>query len=228
MYPRLGRQLMGMCLLGLLVLSLPITPALMFASLDAGIELREPVFGASFDAVAPPAAIVVLGGDGGFGRAQGAIFGGAQLGALSLERVRAGAALQRRTGLPVLITGGALRDDSPPIAALMARSMQDSFNTEVRWIEPRSSETWENAEFTAPMLAREGIKSVYLVTHPWHMRRALVAFGHFGITAWPAPTSLAMPPRLTLDQLLPSVTAWHDSYLAIHEWVGFAVYALRG
>ena len=54
----------------------------------------------------PPQAIVILGGDTLRGASQTPIV---HLGPLSLERVRAGALLARRTGLPILVTGGRLR-----------------------------------------------------------------------------------------------------------------------
>ena len=238
-YPKAGQRLLGVCLLLLLVLALPITPALMFHALESGILLRRPAMPADFPAVvvSPPAAstasttrpgaIVILGGDGSFGRVGGAIFGGAQPGSLSLERLRAGAALQRRVGLPILLTGGASNQGEIPISVLMRQSLQDDFKAEAQWVEPRSANTWQNAEFTAEILAREGITSVYVVTHAWHMRRALIAFRHFGITVWPAPVSLAIYDGAKLEMFQPSVTAWLDSYLAMHEWVGCAVYAIR-
>lgn len=226
--PRLGMRLMGLSLLALLVLALPVTPALLFAGLEGGIVLRQPAPGTTTSVVPAPGAIVILGGDGSFGLADGAIFGGPQPGNLSLERLRAGASLQRRTGLPILLTGGASTVASVPISVLMRQSLQDDFRGQVKWVEIRSANTWENAEFTAAILAREGITSAYVVTHPWHLRRALIAFRHFGITVWPAPVSLADFDGIKLEMFQPSVTAWLDSYLALHEWVGCAFYALRG
>ncbi len=264
-YPKAGLRLVGVCLLLLLVLALPITPALMFNALESGILLTRPPSPESRPQVDPlavvvppaaaasppmaalltrspptaelltrspavpalPRAIVILGADGSFGRVGGAIFGGAQPGSLSLERLRAGAALQRRTNLPILLTGGALNPGSIPISVLMRQSLQDDFKAQAQWVEPRSADTWENAEFTAAILAREGITSVYVVTHSWHMRRALIAFHHFGITVWPAPVSLAAYEGIKLEMFQPSVTAWLDSYFAMHEWVGCAVYSIR-
>lgn len=233
-YPKVGQRLLGLCLVGLLVLALPITPAILFGALEKGISLTSaasgqplPVGVLALPAVAPQA-IVILGGDGSLGRASGAIFGGAQPGNLSLERLRAGAALQRRGGLPILLTGGVVNANSLPISILMRQSLEDDFKAQAQWIEPLSNDTWENAEFTAAILAREGITSVYVVTHAWHMRRALIAFRHFGIAVSPAPVSLEAYEGISLDMFQPSVKAWLDSYLALHEWVGCAFYALRG
>lgn len=171
-----------------------------------------------------PGAIVILtgdidrygGDDPGFG-----------LGRLSLERERAGSALFRRVQLPVLITGGVLRRGDPPIAAVMAQSLRDDFKIPVRWIEPRSRDTWENAEYSAEILRANGINSVYLVTHAWHMRRAILAFHHFGINVIPAPVQLDRYPGLSVYDLLPDVVGWQISYYVAHECLGYADYALR-
>ncbi len=40
---------------------------------------------------------------------------------------------------------------------------------------------------SAAILAPEGIASVFLVTHAWHMRRARAEVGRAGLVAWPAP-----------------------------------------
>jgi len=222
-YPRAGRTALGLCLLGLLILALPITPALMFAGLESGVRLDEPAM-ASLPA---PQAIVILSGDIGFGDASGAIVSGARTGALSLERIEAGALLHRQTGLPILVTGGVLRRGTLPIADILAQSLRDEFATPVRWVEPQATDTWENAEFSAAMLAKDGVTSVYVVTHPWHMRRAMMAFARFGVVARPAPTYLPVFGNWDLGYFLPSAGAWHDSYYAIHEWVGCVYYALR-
>jgi len=222
-YPRVGRAALGFCLLGLLILALPITPTLLFAGLESGVRLDDPALAA----LPAPQAIVILSGDIGFGDASGGIVSGARTGSLSLERINAGALLHRRTGLPILVTGGVLRPGTLPIADILAQSLHEEFVTPVRWIEPQAADTWENAAFSAAMLAKDGITSVYVVTHPWHMRRALMAFAHFGVIARPAPTYLPVFSDLSLGYLIPSASAWHDSYYAIHEWVGCAYYALR-
>jgi uncharacterized SAM-binding protein YcdF (DUF218 family) len=149
------------------------------------------------------------------------------LGPLSLERVRAGAALQRRTHLPVLVTGGVISPGAPPVAVLMAQSLRDDFAVDVRWIEPASKDTWENAELSAAILHQAGIHSAYVVTHAWHVRRASEAFTHFGIMVTAAPPRVDASPRLRLGSFIPSAPAWMASYFALHEWIGRIYYACR-
>ncbi len=221
---RLGLGLMGACLLLLLALALPATSALLFVGLESGARMIEPTDGKK----PPPVAIVILSGDTGFGEPGGAILEGVRVGSLSLERLRAGVELQRRTALPIMVTGGTFRAGSTSLAELMAHTLSVDFATPVRWVESQSEDTWQNAEYAAAMLARDNITSVYVVTHPWHMRRAMIAFRHFGITVWPAPTNLDIFGRPSLNAFLPRVDAWLDSYYAFHEWIGCAYYALRG
>jgi len=210
---RLGRGLALLCLVGLMLLSLPIVSMPLLASLD----VSEPPDGP------PPEAVVVLGGD--VDRVPDPP--GAVLGSLSLERVRAGAALQRRSGLPVLVSGGVVDDLPLTVGRLMAESMTGDFGVPVRWTEAASPTTWENAEYSATMLKAAGINRVYLVTHAWHMRRSLLAFRRVGIDAVPAPVRLDPWPRLRPGELLPRTSAWVNSFYAMHEWVGLAYYSAR-
>jgi uncharacterized SAM-binding protein YcdF (DUF218 family) len=228
------RRIGSLCsLLLLLVLALPVTSNLLMGELERGIRLGSAVLplsaaSASTTPAAPPQAIVILGGDNATGLGDGGISTGVRIGALSLERVRAGALLQHTTGLPVLVTGGVLSPDHPPVAVLMANMLQNELATQVRWTETLAGDTWQNAANSAAILQHNGITSVYLVTHPWHMRRAIIAFRHFGITVWPAPTAVDVLKPQTAYDFIPDAVSWRDSYFAFHEWVGCAYYALRG
>ena len=210
---RAGRVLALLALAALVLLSLPVVSMALLASLDV-----PPAAPAE-----PPQAIVVLGGD--VDRLVDPP--GATLGSLSLERVRAGAALHRQTGLPVLVTGGVVDDLPLTVGALMAESMTTDFNVPVRWTEAASPTTWENAEYSASMLSAAGVSRVHLVTHAWHMRRSLLAFQRVGIDAVPAPVRPDPWPKLRASEFLPRPSAWIGSFFAVHEWVGLAYYAAR-
>ncbi len=207
------------CIATLLLLSLPVTSNLLLQGLEYNTG--------SDTSPTPPQAIVILGGDNVTGMAIGGIVTGVRVGGLSLERVRAAALLQKRSHLPVLITGASLSANHPPVAKLMADMMQNELSVPVRWIETEASDTWQNAARSAAILQRERISSVFVVTQPWHMRRAVMAFRHFGITVVPAATALdVLSPRAAAD-FIPHPAAWVDSYFAFHEWIGCAYYALR-
>jgi uncharacterized SAM-binding protein YcdF (DUF218 family) len=170
-----------------------------------------------------PQAIVILGGD--LARVGEPPF--ARAGRLTLDRLRAGAALHRRTGLPILVTGGIVQRDRPAVATIMAGSLREDFQVPVTWVEDASSDTWENASLSAEILRKQGVRSVFVVTQGWHMRRALLAFQHTGLIATAAPTSTDPPFDPIVSDFVPHALSWEWSYYAVHEWIGCAWYAIR-
>ncbi len=213
-WQRAGRTLLAIALAGLLVLALPAVGQSLLASLETGMAGPPG---------AEPRAIVILSADTVRSVAQP----GGEIAPLTLDRVRAGAALARRTGLPILVTGGVVPPGTTPIATIMARSLAEDFHMPARWVEDRAKDTWQNAAFSAAMLRADGIGQVYLVTDGWHMRRSLLSFRRAGLVAVPAPVRLDPSPRLDWTDFLPVVSAWQRSYFALHEWIGIAYYSLR-
>lgn len=140
----------------------------------------------------------------------------------ALERLRYGAFLQRQTGLPVLVTGGG--DGHWSQAALMAESLQRDFQVPVNWLEARSRTTWENARYSRQILKAENIGRVILVTHAFHMRRAVYAFQQQGFQVLPAPTAYGQRQFGGLGNWLPSVAAMHEVRRVLHEYLGLWVY----
>jgi uncharacterized SAM-binding protein YcdF (DUF218 family) len=216
-FRRIGRLLLWTGLLGLLVLAMPLVGGSLIVSLEQDLPLTPPQD-------LPPQAIVILGGDVRRSGTQTLIL---HPGPLSLERVRGGAALFRRTGLPILVSGGALREGESPIAVIMTDSLVHDFQVPVRWEETVSRDTWENAHMSAEILRAQGIKSVYLVTQAWHMRRAILAFAGTGITVTAAPPRLDRLPTPLATGFVPDIAGWRASFYAMHEWIGCAYYALR-
>ncbi len=172
---------------------------------------------------APPQAIVILGADVSHG-AGTRPFG---VGPLTLERLAAGSTLYQRTHLPILVSGGKPYPGADPsLAGRMASVLRQEFHIPVTWEETSSDSTWQNAALSAPILAGRGIRSIYLVTHAWHMRRAIFCFRRFGLLVTAAPVRRD---RFSFDasEFVPSISGWEDSYFAFHEWIGLAWYHLR-
>lgn len=215
--PRLARWLVGVAALALLVLAMPAVAGAMLCALERDLPMTPP-------ADKPPGAIVILGAD--ITRVEGAQ-PDATVGPMTLERLRAGAALQRKTRLPILVSGGQVGENEPPVAVLMRESLTRDFQVPVRWTEDRSRDTWQNARDSAVILRAAGIDSIYLVTHSWHVRRALIAFAATGIAVTAAPTPLDRPAAPILSDFVPRVRSWETSYYALHEWLGQAWYAWR-
>lgn len=213
---RLGAALAGAAGAGLWILSLPLAAGFLLATLQSAPALTAPSASAA-------EAIVVLGGDVD---AYAPEYGGASLGELSLERVRYAAWLARATGLPVLTTGGVVDAGAPSVGELMALALERELGVAVRWVEPRSSNTWENARFSAEILRAAGVQRVYLVTHAWHMPRSRESFEACGLDVVCAPTAFRARPEWEPSDFVPSSKALRESALALHEWIGRAAYRL--
>lgn len=143
-----------------------------------------------------------------------------------LERLRYGAWLARRTGKPILVSGGA-PDGGPAEAPLMQAVLEQDFRVKVRWIEDTSNNTHENAADSAELLKQAGIRRIYLVSQAWHLMRAIPEFERAGLTVIPAGTGyINTAPLLPLD-FIPDGKYLRYSYYASHEAIGLAWYKLR-
>lgn len=170
-------------------------------------------------------AIVVLGAGR---RSHAPEFDGETVNRLALERLRYGARLAREHGLPLLVSGGAPRGDTPE-AWLMQRVLQQDYGLSARWVESASRDTRENARFSAVQLQAAGVERVLLVTHAMHMKRARSEFEAAGLVVVPAPTAWLGGGEAEAgdDQalsLLPSQNTAYAGWFALHELLGQLAY----
>ena len=211
-WPRLGRGLLWTGLGVLLALSLgPISGLLLWLANDSPAVRIEDARTAQ--------AVVILGG----GVRRAPEYGGDTLGRLSLERVRYGAKLARETGLPVLVAGGTVLGDTATEASLMRAALEREFNVPVRWVEEKSRNTHENAQFSAAILKRDGVKRVVLVIHGFDIRRARAEFTDAGLEVVPAPTVVPTFEIISPLDFVPSMAALQGSYYALYELLANAV-----
>ena len=126
-------------------------------------------------------------------------YGVSNLSRYSVERLRFGIWLGRETGMPVAFSGGAgwaSTDAGKTEAQVASQIAAQEFGRPLKWLEDKSRDTRENASFTIALLKPLGIKHIVLVTHGWHMPRALRAFEEAagkgsGIETEAAPMGLA-------------------------------------
>jgi uncharacterized SAM-binding protein YcdF (DUF218 family) len=131
-----------------------------------------------------------------------------------LERLNYGAFLARRTGLPVAVSGN--RREALAMSAVLAR---DS-GIATRWVENRSRDTFQNAQFSAALLEPLGITRIVLVTSADHEWRAMHEFVSAGFSVVPAPVGLYVPPEIDAGSFLPNAAALVYSSEALSELLG--------
>ncbi|MEI6457705.1 MAG: YdcF family protein [Pseudomonadota bacterium] len=195
-------------ILSLLALSLPIVAD----GLAARVAQGPSVIG---DGPAPQAIVVLSGGV----RLNADVPSGASLGGVTLVRLATAAALARRTGLPLLLSGGRV-ESGPAEATVMAGELKSAFGLTARFIEDRSRNTHENAVESARLLQAAGLTSVWLVTSAVHMPRAAAEFRATGLRIWPASAPGPRGAPAGLMAWLPHPWALQESYSALYEWVG--------
>lgn len=211
--------LVALALLGLYTLSLPLTADKLVRSLEVYPALQAQDLRNS-----PAQAIVVLGA----GRYPDAPeYGGDTLSSSGLERVRYAAHLHKLTGLPVVVSGGSPMGEAIPEALLMQASLINDFHVTAVWIEDQGRTTAENAFFSQALLDKKGIRHTYLVTHAWHMPRAVGIFRQSGLAVTPAPSIFTTERNRAWLDWLPDAGALHDTSLALHEKLGLLWYRIR-
>lgn len=148
---------------------------------------------------------------------------------IALGRIRYAAKLYRDTGLPILVTGGKVgkANDQDSLALGMARALEYEFAIPVKWHEDLSKNTRENAEFSALILKKTGVKHILLVTDAMHMRRAKFVFEQAGLQVTSAPTLFFSNDELGLFSYLPSAEGLRRSHYAMYEWLGLAWYQMN-
>lgn len=174
---------------------------------------------------APGTAIVVLGGGRWLLAPE---YAHSSLMQRSVERLRYGIWLARQTQLPLAFSGG-VGLGSPPgptEAEIAAGIAEQEFGFKLRWLEGASRDTGENANNTLALLRPQGIKRIVLVTHDYHMARAMANFERAaaalggGVAVVAAPVGLRSDSALRAIDWLPSSEGFESTRLALREWLG--------
>lgn len=169
------------------------------------------------------AAIVVLGGGMDLDAPE---YGQPSLTRQATMRLRYGVWLARRTGLPMAFSGGVGWAQRSPVseAEVAARMAAQEWQQPMRWQEKRSRDTRENARWTVDLLRQDGVREIVLVTHAYHMPRAVRAFEQAAagaLTITPAPMGFISPADRPIMNWLPTTTGSTGVYDLMHEWVGW-------
>jgi uncharacterized SAM-binding protein YcdF (DUF218 family) len=208
-HPRIGRMLAGFAVAVLMLMSIPLVSDTILRTL----EIYPPIAAERLKEVD---AIVILGGGTYYDAPE---YGGDTVTENSLVRCRYGARLARESRLPVLVTGGVVYGGRAE-ARSMEALLKDEFGVPVRFVEDASRDTRENAALSAQLLKAAGLTRIALVSHAFHLPRAVPLFEAQGLTVIPAPTAFTTERSSAWEQILPSARALRNMAFFIHEWLG--------
>jgi uncharacterized SAM-binding protein YcdF (DUF218 family) len=215
--PRLAMSLILLSTSALYALSTPWVGGLLLKTL----EISTPVKPATLRTAD---AIVVLGSGR---RIAAAEYGSDTLNSTSLERLRYAAFLHRASGLPILVTGGKPGGGTLSEGHIMKHILQSEYNVPTRWVEDAALTTWDNARLSAPLLKEQAAQRIVLITHAWHLRRAVPLFAAQDLSVIPAGIQFSSTRIGSILDLLPTPAGLRDSTFALHEWLGILWYKLR-
>ena len=136
----------------------------------------------------------------------------------TLARIVAAARLYQIIHAPVIISGGPVFGWRRPEAVVDVRFLEREGVPPGKIIsEEKSRDTLQNAEYSAQICERYHFKRPVVVTSAYHMKRALLCFGHFGMRAaafpaWPAKKAYHWTGYLP--------KSFRYSRTALHEYLG--------
>jgi uncharacterized SAM-binding protein YcdF (DUF218 family) len=130
------------------------------------------------------------------------------------------AQLYKQTGLPIIVSGGQVYDDSGNEAHIALRELVLlGVPAEKIFIEDQSLNTRQNALYTCKILRDQGWTRPILVTSAFHMDRSVLNFAQEGMEVIPAPADFRTnrPQRFNVNRLRPNADALSDSVIFMQE-----------
>jgi len=103
------------------------------------------------------------------------------------------------------------------------RVASQEFGRSLQWVDPYAKDTHENALRSLLLLREAGVRKVIVVTHGWHMPRALKAFRALAgseIEVVGAPMGMGLSAKAISQRWLPSAQGGQTVRLVLKEWMG--------
>jgi len=143
----------------------------------------------------------------------------------TLERAAAAFKLQRDTGLPILVSGGAPFSEAPEAEAAAAFLKELGVPENKLIKEENSRDTRENARYSLKICGEKGYKRIILLTSAYHMPRSVLLFQKAGAAELvPFPVARRSGGPRFLNDYLPG--SGPDARLAANEYLGLLFYKL--
>jgi len=150
--------------------------------------------------------------------------GSGNLSGSAANRLLAAARINKKTGLPIIFTGGQVFKTSGNEAEIAKRQLLDLGLSENAVImENKSLNTTENANFTKVLLTKYNYTKPILLTSAFHMYRAVINFNNAGIKnleIYPCDYSTNKKLSMDFNSFVPSSSSLGSSSLALHEYLG--------
>jgi len=194
--------------LSMYLISIEPVKDLLFLPLERGLKQPSVVQGD---------VIVVLGGGA---------YNSGYLKASSYKRLISGFLLHRRTGKPIILSGGASIGAIPEARIMRELLVEFGVSKGDIYADLRSRDTYENAKYVKELCAQIGCSRIILVTSAFHMRRASRVFEKAGLKVQPFPTDFKFEGKYNLYSLFPKYSVFYDSSIAIREHIGTLFYRI--
>jgi uncharacterized SAM-binding protein YcdF (DUF218 family) len=176
----------------------------------------------------PPADVIIMLGGAAYDQVPD-LSGQGTPGPGTMERMVTAARLQRRLGVPIIVSGGRVYPTSASIATVTRRFLVDlGIPADQILMEDQSRDTYENALFSKQLCDRAGFDRPLLVTSGFHLKRAMYCFESVGLAVTPFPCALTTWPGKphSWNHFLPSAQALAGTVAALHEGLGLAYYRM--
>lgn len=133
--------------------------------------------------------------------------------------------LQKKLGLPVIVSGGSVFKGRKAEATIVKRFLVDLGVPSDKVIaEDKSRDTIENAKYTMEICKRLKYKKPILVTSAFHMKRAIMSFEKVGLDVLPVPANFRTweNKKYGWESYLPG--GFDDVAVALREYLGLIFY----
>ena len=144
----------------------------------------------------------------------------------SMRRIGLAAAMQTRLGIPLLITGGKLREGGISEARIVADA--HGFKPGQVWLDESARNSHENARALAVRLRELQINRVLLVTSLTHVPRMAASLRANGLNVFAMPVPAPGIQKFGWRDLVPSNRGLALSRAASQVYGGLALYLIRG
>lgn len=138
------------------------------------------------------------------------------------NRLLTTARLYRKTGLPIILSGGQVYKDTGNEAQIAKRQLIGLGVPDSKIIlENSSRNTTENAQQTKLILEKKQFKRPILITSAFHMERAVKNFAKVGFTVQPYPADYKVSTGIAFyaNKLIPSYNGLFNTGTALREYL---------